>query len=145
MQNTRLYLHDEALSGTNTSFEIYQLLLKYGADVDSIYDSSISNTILMHLCSKEATKSTTPQKVGQLLRFLLEQGANRLIKNIYGEDAMRLLDDNPRGNQFRKIILSTEKNKGVIRGKANLREDSDLINMQNISFGAEKKGGFFCC
>ena len=86
-----------------------QLLLTKGADIDSIYNQETGETILMKLCSKEKLAKWNFEKIKRLMKFLLENGSNRFIKNLEGQDCISILEENPKKNILRPLLIRTQQ------------------------------------
>ena len=90
-------------------FEILDILMGHGADIDSIYSIESGNTILLHLCTKEAAEKYEFEGIKKMVYYLLKNGSNRFIKNKKGMDCMNLLEDNPRKNNLRYVLVGTQR------------------------------------
>lgn len=138
----------ENIPNSPQRFEIYKSLLKYGADIDSIFDISSSSTILQYLCSKKALEKHNLLLISELLKFLIEHGSNQYIKNVEGKDALAILEGNPRKNDLRRILISTEP--GTISREQSRKISQEMYSIYNTTRQFEKeqishKSKYFCC
>jgi ankyrin repeat protein len=73
-----------------------ELLLDFGADIDWIIDKKRGYTLLMYLCANKVELTPKEQLIHyQIIKFLIENGANRNIKTSKGKTAIDLCSKHP--------------------------------------------------
>jgi Ankyrin repeats (3 copies) len=92
-------------------FKMASLLLDYGAKIDAIVSIKTGNTLLLEVLSED--KLDIPQKQREtnfeIIRFLLEHGAQASRTNFKNEDALTVIDKSPFNRLLKQILDETTK------------------------------------
>ena len=73
---------------------LIELLLTYGADINTKFDNVNGYTVLMKLVDGEILNETKLETVLQMLRFLIERGADVCVKGNNGKNVIDVIKDN---------------------------------------------------
>lgn len=84
-----------------------ELLLQYGADIDWIVDKTKGYTLLMQLCALKMELSPKEKEMNyEIIKFLLENGANRKIKTKKGKTAYDLVSKHCNKDKLRDLLVN---------------------------------------
>lgn len=105
------------LENTNYKFEnqtlcklTIELLLQYGADLNIFVDNDLNNTILIKLVSTHLENEESFNYTNDIVKFLIERGANKFIKNAKGKSAMESVE---RGIYSYLIVKTLEETQQI--------------------------------
>ena len=73
---------------------LIELLLTYGADINTKFDNVNGYTVLMKLVDGEILNEMKLETVLQMLRFLIERGADVCLKGSNGKNVVDIVKEN---------------------------------------------------
>ena len=120
-------------------FMLVELLLVYGADINSCFDNKQEYSILMKLVSGEINNEEKCITTCDVMKFLIEKGANVNYRNKENLNAFIILKNNnkikPKYKQEIYSILNNYKNHI-------LKDDENMINNNLLSLYSSKHGRY---
>jgi hypothetical protein len=120
-------------------FMLVELLLVYGADINSCFDNKQEYSILMKLVSGEINNEEKCITTCDVMKFLIEKGANVNYRNKENLNAFIILKNNnkikPKYKQEIYSILNNYKN-------YILKDDENMINNNLLSLYSSKHGRY---
>jgi len=130
-----------------------ELLLQYGADINTYVSPQDGTTLLMQFCGMSMELSAFQAEVNlEVVRFLLEHGADRNRKNKKGETAFELARKHSQRDEIRKLLTEVKQkyfhpNEKMIPTKSVLTEYNSALNGGNeiIIEDTGVKCGCFSC
>ena len=137
----------------NLCLKMAELLLQYGSDINTLVNPGEGLTLLMQFCGMSMELSPFQSEVNlEVVRFLLEHGADRSRKNNKGETAWELAKRHSQRDDIRKMLNEIKQkyfhpNEKMIPTKQILAEYNGPINGPNeivIEDTAVKCGCFSC-
>ena len=107
---TRLYESDNLFENQLICMKMAEKLLEFGADIDCRIADQQGCTLLMQFCSIKFQLSSFEKGINlSVIRFLLEHGANRDLKNSQGSTAYDLAQDHCNSEEVRAVLLSVKQ------------------------------------
>ena len=109
-------------------FMLVEILLAYGADINSNFDDIKQNSIIMKLVSREINNDEKFNTTCDVIKFLMEKGANVNCRNKDNQNAFMILKDNNKITpKYKQEIYSILNNSF----QNNIFKDDDNNNIKN--------------
>ena len=109
-------------------FMLVEILLAYGADINSNFDDIKQNSIIMKLVSREINNDETFNTTCDVIKFLMEKGANVNCRNKDNQNAFMILKNNNKITpKYKQEIYSILNNSF----QNNIFKDDDNNNIKN--------------
>ena len=137
----------------NLCLKMAELLLQYGADINTYVSPGEGLTLLMQFCGMSMELSPFQTEVNlEVVNFLLEHGADRTRKNKRGETAWDLAKKHSQRDEIRRVLTEVKQkyfhpNEKSIPMKQVLGEYNGIMNGQ-VELVIEDTGvkcGCFSC
>ncbi len=94
----------------NLCLKMAELLLQYGADVNTFVNASEGLTLLMQFCGMSMELNPFQAEVNlEVIQFLLEHGADRNRKSKHGETAWDLARKHKQRDVIRKLLTDVKQ------------------------------------
>ena len=107
---------------------LVEILLAYGADINSNFDDIKQNSIIMKLVSREINNDETFNTTCDVIKFLMEKGANVNCRNKDNKNAFMILKDNNKITPKYKQEIYSILNNSI---QNNIFKDDDNNNIKN--------------
>lgn len=121
-----------------------ELLFQYGANIDTIINIHDGLTLLMQFCSVSIELNPFQSETNlDVVKFLLEHGADQAMKNSKGETAWTLSKNHVHEEQVRKLLKEVKRKYVHPNEKSIIKKTSMLTGLT-----IEKEGvtcGCFIC
>ena len=87
-----------------------ELLFEYGVNVDHLLNPIEGITILMQFCGMNMELNQNQARTNlEVIKFMLEHGASKTLKNKYGKTVWELTNNSPQKDQIRKLLANVEQ------------------------------------
>ena len=121
-------------------FMLVELLLAYGADINSNFDEKTKNSIIMKLVSSEINNDENCNTTCDIIKFLMEKGADVNYKNKNNQNAFMILKDNNKIlPKYKQEIYSILNNS--IHNSIN-KDDDNNTNYNLLTLYSSKHGRY---
>ena len=121
-------------------FMLVELLLAYGADINSNFDERTNNSIIMKLVSSEINNDENCNTICDIIKFLMQKGADVNCRNKNNQNAFMILKDNnkisPKYKQEIYSILNNSIQNNIIK------DDDNYINYNLLTLYSSKHGRY---
>ena len=121
-------------------FMLVELLLTYGADINSIFDEKTQNSIIMKLVSSEINNDENCNTICDIIKFLMQKGADVNCRNKNNQNAFMILKDNnkisPKYKQEIYSILNNSIQNNIIK------DEDNYINNNLLTLYSSKHGRY---
>jgi len=106
----RLNEETNVYENTKICFKMLELLLDYGADINWIVDKTKGHTILMQFCSVKMELEEREKRINlDVIKFLLEHGADKNIISNKGKNCMELAKKHSNSEAVIEVLKSTNQ------------------------------------
>ena len=123
-------------------FMLVELLLTYGADINSHFDEKKQYTIIMKLVSGAINNEEKCSTTCDVIRFLMEKGADVKYKNKEKKNAFIVLKNNnkiaPKFKQELYSILNRNIDKTVLKDDIKTNDTNYLLTLYSSKHGRYK-------
>ena len=113
-------------------FMLVELLLAYGADINSSFDDKKKYSIIMKLVSGEINNEEKCKTICDVIKFLIEKGANVNYRNKNNQNVFMILKNNVKINPKYKEEIYTILNNPIANNMLKEYENNN-INDNNIN------------
>ena len=102
----------------NLCLKMAQLLLDYGANINSVVNADEDLTLLMQFCGLQLKLTCLQAEANlEIIKFLLERGADAKRKSRKGKKAWDLAQNSPQRKEIREILSETKQKYFYSSGK----------------------------
>ena len=121
-------------------FMLVELLLAYGADINCYFDDKKKYSIIMKLVSGEINNEEKCNTTCEVIKFLMEKGANINYRNKDNQNVFMILKNNnkisPKYKQEIYSILSNNMHKKILKDEDNnLNNNNHLLTLYSSKHG----------
>ena len=120
-------------------FMLVDILLTYGANINSYFDEKTKNTIIMELVSREINNDEEFNTTNDVIRFLMGKGADVNCRNKDNQNAFMILKDNnkisPKYKQEIYSILNNSIQNNIFKDDDNYINNNNLITLYSSKHG----------
>ena len=139
----RLDEENNMFENKNLCLKLAELLLQYGADINDVVDNE-RMTLLMQFCSISIELSSFQAEVNlEVIKFLLEHGADPFKKNGKGETAIELADRHNMKDEVKKLLKEV-KQKYFHPIEKTIADENKVVKEIAIEATGIKSGCFIC-
>ena len=125
---------------------LVELLLAYGADINCYFDNKKRYSIIMKLVSCEIKDEENCNTTCDVIKFLIEKGANINYRNEDNQNVFNILKNNnkiaPKYKQEIYTLLNNSIQKNVFKDKDNIDDNSNKYILTLCSDVNKKKQAF---
>lgn len=109
---SRLEEENNIYENQKLCFKMAELLLQYGADINWIVDKKKGYSLLLQLCAVKTNLKEKEKEINyQTIKFLLENGANRLLLTNKGKTVFDLLKKHCNNEKITVLLNTIEQTK----------------------------------
>ena len=122
-------------------FMLVELLLAYGADVNSSFDSKKNCSIIMKLVSGDINNEEKCNTICDVIKFLIEKGANVNLRNKDNQNVFMILKNNnkinPKYKQEIYSVLNDTKSNKMLKDDENSHDNNNnyLLTLYSCKHG----------
>ena len=121
-------------------FMLIELLLTYGADINSHFDEKTKNSIIMKLVSSEINNEENCNTICEIIKHLIEKGADVNCRNKNNQNAFMILKDNNKITPKYKQEIYSILNNSIQNNK--IKDDDSNINSNLLTLYSSKHGRY---
>ena len=129
-------------------FMLVELLLAYGADINSFFDNKKQYSIIMKLVSGAINNEEKCATTCDVIKFLMEKGADIKYKNKEKKSAFTILKNNnkiaPKYKQEIYSILNRIIDKKVLNDDTNTNSSNYLLTLYSSKHGRYNSSTNYC-